>query len=1470
MRKKSQSRRGTILLMVVSVLALLFVVIITFITITRSDRATIRDLQKSNTIDSIVQFHKTRAEELVRKEFLGSDSQPLSSKDAQYETIPGYGLGSFIASYPAWSEGVNLGPDVNFAGAGAIAQAWSEFGRVVMGAMTRLNPTADDKPSDIGLVPGSNPPLIRLPLWPMQVWRGIPENELDSNIAFDAADLSHFARNPIGDAMGIGFPNTWIDYQAEGNDFANALAGTPVRIRGAGITLTANPAPGVGAPNVALQTWSRFLASARYATAMSIVSNGGMVTLDSPTIDDGLGRAYDAWNRDFQEHMLDAFRNPNDRSLRTWSAQQRDDLFNRLSYSQGQVEMQLRRRFGLPTATAEYVQYNQLNARTAVPPPLQQLQGELDRTYSLPFTFLPQFYTVNGRIAQPDQSLRVAFSSYKPNPSQMFNVSDASELRGAANAYAPTPAWFLNSGRMNNLNNFNVLPNQRALITTVNYSDDIARKQRSNDPLPISNFAARYRQPLIPGGFGKLEDVAKYPGTTRVYGSTYAGETKFPLTELAKAIERVNVVGSGAGAMARPAGNTVSGSMDFRYVPHRGTPSPTNGAGTVKVGDELIERMARLIYDMLESHSGTNDDWHELIGTDDDANYDGGDPNSSITGEATSRWEQALMYAVNIMAFAMPRDTTSAMRGYCDVVTYKDGATGLEYVGFGPQPFITEAIAHEDDRPGDNLAIAIELYNPNDPGYVGGVPPQDAFALWTPQFGIQIVRNGVESPVQPLGTLGVPAPAFPVQTQFNGRSFGLVVLKNHPLANANDHFDSLLSDPTINALAPILTTDATKNDTIIIRLKKRGWDPDSNTAGTTLGPPYEIRWYTVDQISLKMPDDGPDDEADGDDPRHDWTTFWRDTSPYKLFGGIANPTPGQVGLARWDVVLPPGRNQRTQTDASSLTAGPEINTLRDQRHLTDDGVGVIDPDATTDVFRPAVPLPLMNAGPSGTAPSPTIEALLNNLPMFGNLRNLTGGAAASEGDLRPRSFPTTGFLLFVPRYSHVIDTTGLRTFTASDVMLKAWKRRSGGLGTPGTYPADFGHVPIFDNRQDVVAGSYLQKSGKVPWGQLIFDYFTTQNPATPGYDPLKVPGRININVAPWTVLQHLPLVGPIDNTGNLPLRGDWVTNPAFSTSDPSPAFWSPSVGVLVGVGSLAGVDPDYAGPYQRSLLTDPQRPDPNVGQGGRLPRWDNGLQRWELGPWLADAATAYRDGFQVLPYNPAQISLAEPGMVYADAHLRGGTGKLRRNDGTIDPSVSRAYRPDVYGVPTGADSIRGATVNPIADPNTPDFPTQFGFLTIGELANVKGFDSSRPQQLPPIRPDATDTTLGRGDFFRAASLLALLDSQFLTTRSNTFTAYVSVMDRAQPEASTRAQYTIDRSNLLPRLEYEYAFTPSGGLPLPPLRVRKLDLFNGVTTSPPAGTDGIPETAVRHTAPAGAAPTIVAEHRVGYFNTKFDD
>lgn len=153
---------------------------------------------------------------------------------------------------------------------------------------------------------------------------------------------------------------------------------------------------------------------------------------------------------------------------------------------------------------------------------------------------------------------------------------------------------------------------------------------------------------------------------------------------------------------------------------------------------------------------------------------------------------------------------------------------------------------------------------------------------------------------------------------------------------------------------------------------------------------------------------------------------------------------------------------------------------------------------------------------------------------------------ANSGSLTS-AFPTTGSLWLLMRHANTDASTVNVPFT------ERLATANTALNPAGNESAeiDNGRMPVFD-----VAESYHSSASTpglpfatqivdglnaLPWGQYIFDYFTAlplDDPAGPM--PLspkveefgaRVHGRININTAPWKVLEGLPLIPGADLPG---------------------------------------------------------------------------------------------------------------------------------------------------------------------------------------------------------------------------------------------------------------------------------------------------------------------------------------------------
>jgi len=362
-------------------------------------------------------------------------------------------------------------------------------------------------------------------------------------------------------------------------------------------------------------------------------------------------------------------------------------------------------------------------------------------------------------------------------------------------------------------------------------------------------------------------------------------------------------------------------------------------------------------------------------------------------------------------------------------------------------------------------------------------------------------------------------------------------------------------------------------------------------------------------------------------------------------------------------------------------------------------------------------------------------------------------------DIFTEAFPTTGSLLLLMRLANRAYGDGAADELAFTTQLET-----------ASTQIDNGRMPIFGTQllhQYDPADTTLSdvdepgELSQLPWGQLVFDYFTalplhsegpyadTTLPIPPAAKPrvdlggLRAHGRIDINAAPWKVLAELPMI-PMEKI---------------------PESWRGQLRNALGLVNLVTV-----------AVTGDDPRDPNLPvTAQKVPDTDAAM----LGAEKAKAIVGYRELREVVP-PPIGSPL-------------GTLGKAG------DYSNQRGWRLTGTSLPPGPTVRRGA-----------------GFVTLGELANVRhssafvepttdqpvaGFSSySRYRMDGGMVGNATEPE----DYLTAVAVLVALND-WVTVRSDVFTVYGllrgrpldptivdSVRDAELDNRAIRFQETIDR------------------------------------------------------------------------------
>lgn len=1429
-----RKRRATVLLMVVGLLSMLFLIVSAYITLARFERLTATNIRKQDQLQHILDSVVNVVSGSLRDQLSDPSGRVLASGrqisrngaalvagevDPNFSPvdIPGVsgsriqGAAEIVRTVREYTPtGVSgqfsiLGPgtyDWNINGVQLADFMWP--------GVSQTNPTNDaasnpnwalnaNAPRPVAQATARNIPFVRYPgtiggVTPFTPWlppvfgstNPLPAPGLiisrNDNVV-NTTDIIDAALQPYMDADGDGVPDSYLPAQALTLELVNAQAETPVRapdsIEFGQYHTNLLTAPNGPANPTAYINNTIF---ARNRQIFDRFEREARYSVATRVVNHG-GMVLLEPNSVFSRMMFDWVEDPVDANTQTLNGTtpgQRAQLSGVTGDSAG-VEPIIRRRGGLPSAR------NAARNAPVVGAPIPSSLTLWENTF-------PR--TLRG-----------------PNDLQWsrFDISDATQFAQWQLSYFLQPAVWNISGALgdNTLNapavrNARDVYNERRLLTTVNNSDELARVQSTPEVVGTSSIRQRETAGSVVGLF--------------------PGEPKFFLGEIEQVFD-------GAG----------------NYLP---------GPGTL-----LARRLANYYYDMLGGHV-----WPGASVPPGTNSTTGGSPNADVA--IVSRLHQAWMLAVNTIAFAAPHRTSDGM---VDTVFASTGS-GETFIGYGPQPFITDVILHVTPSASDPTvgepSVALQLWNPNDP-FTGSITTPltttalaDSHALRLSEYAISF--GGNSDPLNAAAFIRLYQPGDAVD-RLAGRQFltvGFGSVSNGEFAVGTGFGGAPPANLILRSSVTIPTAVSTPAGATVDRLLVRLW----RKAGVNYPGTLE-KWFQIDEFEItEIPDTDEDNDGVGEER---FVRARRDERGESYFG--ADLTTG-VDVPRWRCVTAfengdLSRNNSLQdgTDPSSIMA----------EFLPGPGPGSADRDG------PTVPLYTMNANVPATAAT-TIQI---------------------NGARRPASFPTIGFMHFIPRYSHFEgDLTGL----GSGVTPPPGSGTGSGVGTgpgpgggPGIgltfqnfpmgsflredwvvhgydfdqWPVDFGHMPIFDNKQAVDADGYFDDSraGAIPWGLLVYDYFTTRNVSDPDNtfypfeNPLQIRGRININTASWWVLAGLPMIAR---------RGASVGLQSFAANTP-PAFWAPASGVMFGTHST--VLPSVA--FGTGLSATDRFDDVR-----RLYVFGNysGNPQLRLGPNLAQAIASHRDR---IPYAPDGMDVAtgaplasfgSAGVPFAwlrDAAPRNLTGvplasdssfRMQPNDlltGDITSPIAGG-QPAVYATAQNKVIRRGA--DPLG-PSSDTDPTKYGFVTLGELIQVYGMAHDRdpkslvevrsrpgfaaPNPIDPLTPqvaylltDNRPLRNGEGDFFKAVSYMVLLDTHYLTTRSNTFTAYTSLMvnDREKQNQSVRSQVTMDRTNILPQ----------------PLWI---DNDGNGSLDTLVATQQQPDT----------LPQVLSRRQVGYFNAQYD-
>jgi hypothetical protein len=435
------------------------------------------------------------------------------------------------------------------------------------------------------------------------------------------------------------------------------------------------------------------------------------------------------------------------------------------------------------------------------------------------------------------------------------------------------------------------------------------------------------------------------------------------------------------------------------------------------------------------------------------------------------------------------------------------------------------------------------------------------------------------------------------------------------------------------------------------------------------------------------------------------------------------------------------------------------------------------------------------------------------------------------------AYPTTGSLLMIMRYAHAYEPTWRNPTSSDDRRGAPFNRllQARAKQVDNGHMPVFDQNQLAQNNWLGVANARpLDGTTQlaIPWGQLVFDYFTSlplvDNPFNaraqlpPLTDPvpwpdlpedptdanidtdndgrvlpfdrgfngyldylrsnqptvrnggLVVEGRININAAPWRVMQGVPMMPPSVlpiYKANLYLETpDLVGGTGYTLFAPPNLNWT----ALQQPAPVTGALPGPLGLAMTETAFTPTAEDPALPPGTRY-------AIDQLGPYKAMGAVAYRELRQIATFG---IDSGNYNVLSAFAPINLDAG---------NPYFRRMRSDSTFGLPT---TYQRHTA---------------GFLSVGELANVRnpGTYTLGVGYTNDIRSayqfdnghafgDGGGVYGSRNYLYAVAPIVALSD--WVTVKGHTFTAYGVLRGGGNKEAvdarALRFEVGFDRSNLL--------------------------------------------------------------------------